>query len=497
MSQTILACDLGTSGCKLAAFDPHGRVLATASAAYAATVVGAGAEQTARDWMLAFHRTVVTLVAGGQVGDAACIAFTGQMSAALAVDAQAEALRPCLIWSDQRAAAEAEFIADTVSRDAFYRITGNPISPTYTIAKALWIKRHEPDIYRRTAKFLQPKDWLVAQLTGIMAIDASDASCTGLLDLARGQWDTALARAVGLDTDKLPDIASASQVIGRVTRAGAEISGLPEGLRVVLGGGDGPTSALGAGIVRPGQSYVSLGTSAWISFVSDAPVADPGQRVFSLRHVLPGLFAHTGATQNAANVLSWLSNDVLGGGSLESSLASTTAGADGLLCLPYLNGERTPYWDADAAGVYFGLRPQHRREHMVRAMAEGVCHHLRLITDVFADLDMQAKEMIALGGLAENPAFVRLLASALGKPHRVALSASHATCRGAAMLGAVGAGLCGSVEDIRGWAAHAHPVAPDPASEARLKMDHPAFLELYRCLMPMFRRRRLPDPPLH
>jgi len=488
MTAVILACDLGTSSCKLAAFDATGEMRATASAPYPTNAVGTRVEQDPADWQRAFRVAVAEFTAGGHLRDAACIAFTGQMSAALPVDAGANALRPCLIWSDQRASAEVSAIEAAIGREAFYLITGNPISSTYTIAKALWIARHEPDVYRATTCFLQPKDWLIAQLTGVMAVDMSDASCTGLLDLTRGTWDSNLATAVGLDARKLPPIAPGTAVIGRVTAAGAATSGLPKGLPVVLGGGDGPTSALGAGIVRSGQSYVSLGTSAWVSFISAEAVVDPGQRIFSLRHVVGGLFAHTGATQNAANALSWLTGDILGGTTLEGSLAATEAGADGLLCLPYLNGERTPYWSSDAAGVFFGLRPQHRPAHMVRALAEGVCHHLRLITDVFADLGMSSAEIVALGGLAHVPAFVRLLASAVGKPHLVGASAGQTTCRGAAMMGAVGIGLFPSADDMTDWIAATQSVGPDRDVAARMALDHPRFLDLYQRLAPLFKR---------
>jgi len=488
MSATVLACDLGTSSCKLAVFDQRGAVVGAAGSGYASATRGAEVEQDPWDWLRAFQAAVTTLDAEGHLADIACLAFTGQMSATLAVEAQAVPLRQCLIWSDQRATIEAEEVAGVIGHDSFYRITGNPISPTYTIAKALWIARHEPDVYQATAKFLQPKDWVIAQLTGILAVDLSDASCTGLLDLERGAWSHELARAVGLDVGKLPDIVPTAQVIGHVTAQGARISGLRPGLPVVPGGGDGPTSALGAGVVRPGQSYVSLGTSAWVSFVSAAPLGDPRRRLFSLRHVVEGLFAHTGATQNAGNVLAWLAGDILGSRSLDESLATTQAGADGLMCLPYLNGERTPYWDADASGSFFGLRPQHRGEHLVRAMAEGICHHLRLITDVFAELGLSSSEVVALGGLAESPTFVRLLAASTGRPHRVVQSPNHATCRGAAMLGAVGVGLCASLDAISGWVTHSPAVDADPADQARLDRDHAAFLDLYECLRPLFAR---------
>lgn len=484
--ERLLALDLGTSACKLAVVDRAGMVLATASAAYPTrSAPGGVAEQDPADWLRALAEAVKGLDAAGHLGHLTCIALTGQMSAMLAVGRDGEALAPCLIWSDQRAAAEAGALAATVGVAEYHRLAGNPVGPTYTATKAMWLKAHRPELYRRTAHFLQPKDYLLLHLTGTAAIDPSDASCTGWLDITSGQWSAHLLAASGIAREKLPDIARSATVIGRIHAGGASASGLPAGLPVVLGGGDGPVSALGAGLVRAGQSYLSLGTSAWLSFITDRPVAD--QRLFNLRHVADDAVAVTGSTQNAANVLGWLDAVLDSADGLDAALDTVAPGADGLLCLPYLNGERTPYWSATASGVFAGLRPYHRPAHLKRAMAEGICHHLRLIVDTFAESGLTSERVIAIGGLTSSAAFMQLLAATVGRPLLAVESGAHATSIGVAMIGAVATGLAPSLAALAAWVEHRPPIMPEPDLSAHIARNMGLFRQLYAALEPLSR----------
>lgn len=488
----LIACDLGTSSCKLTALDLSpaagaARILGTASRPYPTHHAGDGrAEQHPQDWLRAFAAAVRDLAGAGRLTGLCGLAFTGQMSAALLVDGAGEPLHPALIWSDQRAVRETQAAEAAMDGQAFYALTGNRLNATYTGPKLAWLARHEPAIWSRAARFVQPKDWLVACLTGVTAMDHSDASCTGLYDLAAGRWSEALFELFGLPRALAPDLAEAATRIGALRPDMAGVLGLPAGLPVILGGGDGPTTALGTGIA-PGEAYASFGTSAWISVLSPAPVIDPARRVFSFRHVVPGLYAVTGSTQNAGSALAWLLDGILQsrepGGDIDAALAATPPGADGLLALPYLQGERTPVWDSLAGGAMVGLRSHHGRAHLVRAFIEAICYQLRLILDTFADCGLTPAELRVVGGLASQPKVMAMLAAILRRRLVRQKAHAHATALGAGMLGAIALGAIEAGE-ATGWAEA--EAAFEPGAEiAAFERGHAAYAALYHAVLPI------------
>jgi xylulokinase len=491
----ILACDLGTSSCKLSAVDVSSSaggfgVIANASRSYP-TRHGpdGGAEQDPSDWLTAFGEAVRELNASGHLTQLRAICFTGQMSAALPVDRQGQALHPALIWTDQRATQEVERAEQAVPAERFYALTGNAINATYTAPKLAWLKAHRPEVLSATTQFLQPKDWLIRQLTGEAAIDHSDASCTGLYDLTAGGWSAELFDAFGLPVAIAPRLNEATTRIGNLKDGVARELGLPPGMPVVLGGGDGPTSALGVG-AGPDEAYISIGTSAWLSFLCDRPLIDPRRRVFSFRHVLPGRYAVTGSTQNAGNVLGWL-NEFLesadAGLALRAGLERVAPGAAGLTVLPYLHGERTPYWDSRATGAILGLRPHHRKEHLVRAFAEAICFQLKLILETFRELSVTSSTIRVVGGLSSEPLLMHLLAQVLETPLKRPFGHAHATAFGAAMVGALALGM--STEEMTRLAAEAdhEDIAPEPLG-ASLRASYGVYCSLYPVLKQLYDR---------
>jgi xylulokinase len=491
----ILACDLGTSSCKLSAVDVSPSaggfgVIANASRSYPTRhLPDGGAEQDPSDWLKAFAEAVRDLNVSGHLAHLRAICFTGQMSAALAVDSQGQAIHPALIWTDQRATQEVHRAEQAVSADRFYRLTGNAINATYTAPKLAWLKAHRPEVLSATAQFLQPKDWLICQLTGKAAIDHSDASCTGLYDLTAGGWSAELFDAFGLPASIAPCLGEATTRIGGLKDEVARQLGLPPSLPVVLGGGDGPTSALGVG-AGPNEAYISIGTSAWLSFLCDRPLIDPRRRVFSFRHVLPGRYAVTGSTQNAGNVLSWL-NEFLesadAGIALRNGLERVAPGAAGLTVLPYLHGERTPYWDSRATGAILGLRPHHRKEHVVRAFAESICFQLKLIVDTFKELSVTSSTIRVVGGLSSEPLLMHLLAQVLETPLKRPSGHAQVTALGAAMVGALALGMS-RAEMTRLAAKTDHEdIAPEPLC-ASLRASYGLYCSLYPVLKQLYDR---------
>lgn len=482
----ILACDVGTSSLKLAAFLADGTMLAAAHRPYPTAAPRPGwTEQDPDDWLGAFVAAVAELAAAGLVARAAGIAFTGQMSAVVLTAGDGTAVRPAMIWSDTRAGGEAAAIAAEVGRDAHIDLTGNPPEATYPAAKLRWLAEHEPEALRRATVLLQPKDFIVNRLAGVAAIDPSDASCTGLLDIARGQWDERLVAMTGAGSRLLPEIRAAASVVGRVRAEGAAWSGLPEGLPVVLGGGDGPVTALGVGAVAAGRIYACLGTSAWISEVADRPGGDPARRLIAFRHVLPGLYALTGSTQNCGNVLDWLARRIAGAAdwraTLAADLTAVPPGADGLLFIPYLHGERTPWWDSGIRGALLGMDPSHGKAHFLRAGIEGIGFELRQILDVFRGTGGARPPLAIVGGISESAPVRTLLAEILDMPVAPVAEGGHTTVRGAAMLGAMGLGLA-SLEETAGWVRVGAPIEPPARADARLAAARRGFDAAYAAM---------------
>lgn len=481
MSDRVLACDVGTSSLKLAVFDRDGTITGFAARSYATRAPAAGySEQDPADWLGALTGSVTELKGLGHLAGVAAIAFTGQMSAVVPVDGSGAPLRPAMIWSDVRASREAAEIAASVGPDAYFDLSGNPPAATYPAAKARWLLRHEPEVLSKTAKILQPKDFIIARLTGVMAVDPSDASCTGFLDISGGHWALPLVESAGISPRLLPDLAPSTAIVGKISAAGAAWSGLPEGMPVILGGGDGPTTALGVGAAEEGRIYACLGTSAWMSRIATRPSADPARRLVTYRHVLPGLFAPTGSTQNCGNVLDWLIRTLGSAGrageAMTRALEEVAPGAQGLLFLPFLHGERTPFWDSELRGAILGLGYRHRRDHIVRAALEGIAFELRLILDVFREGTDRLGEIAVVGGIAENAAVRQLLAEVLGIPVVPILHGAHATVRGAAMLGALALGIVPSPAAAQRWVAAGERIVPPRQANPRLESARRRFI---------------------
>lgn len=464
MTDMMLAIDIGTSSLKAAVVSADGKVTATARQGYGTRIARSGwAEQAPQDWLAALDRAMADLAHRSDLSSLAGIVLTGQMSAGLLVDASAEPLTPCLIWSDQRAAAQSAAAAEAYGAAALHRLTGNPPSPTYTAPKIAWFAAHTPQ--PRAAAFLQPKDWMVAQLTGRIVTDPSDASCTGLFDLHTGAWSDDLLDLYGIPCGLAPEIVPSTTIAGTLTRAAAQRVTLVAGLPVVLGGGDGPVAGAGAGTLSAGEASASLGTSAWISRATAAPACDPGGGLATYAHVVPGLALETGSMHAAGGALEWAASLL---GTDPASMARRALGhkaaAGAPLFLPYLQGERTPDWFSHAAGTFLGLGREHGADDIACAVLEGVMFQLRTIRDVLAARGDLAPALTYSGTFGAGAGFAYRLADTLGCAVRPLASAEHTTALGAAMIGFAGIGRLPDIAAARSWIVTDAEVAPGPAS---------------------------------
>ena len=357
MQQLIVAHDLGTSGDKASLHDADGRLLASHTEHYPTDYGHGGkAEQDPADWWTAFCASTRALLSetDARPDEVACVVLSGQMMGAVLVDADDQPTRPAVIWADTRAMAEAQRLAEAVGFERGYELLGHRLDPTYSLPKLMWLREHDPDAWAKATGVLLAKDYITLRLTGRCVIDPSDASGTNAFDQTARGWSAELLEAAGIDATFLPEVVPSVSVAGGIGAAAAGPTGLRAGTPVVVGGGDGATSALGVGLVASDSAAcATLGSSAWISLATNAPARDPQMRTVTFDHVIPGHFLPLGAMQAAGTSLEWLAETLGVGrdgiGELVKSADSTKAAEEGLFFLPYLVGERSPIWDRGSA----------------------------------------------------------------------------------------------------------------------------------------------------
>jgi len=365
---------------------------------------------------------------------------------------------------------------------------GHRPDATYTLPKAMWVREHEPDVFARADGILVAKDYVTLRATGHRCTDPSDASGTNAYDQRAGTWSSELLAAAELDAALLPPIVPSATVAGGLTADAAAATGLDAGTPVVVGGGDGACAALGAGLVGPGlDANVTLGSSAWLSVATGAPVRDPLRRTVTFDHVVPGSYLPLGAMQAAGASLDWLASvlDVAPGAELQGLLAAAgdvEAAGEGLFFLPYLMGERAPIWDARARGTFVGLARHHGRAHLARAVLEGVAFSLGAILVSLRDVlpEGQAIEAVeAIGGGARNDLWLGLMADTWGLSVHRRTVVDEANSLGAAVVGGMAVGLLDDWAVARSLSRIDAVFEPDPVRHARLAKGAERFLDLY------------------
>ncbi|PWH16107.1 MAG: xylulokinase [Ardenticatenia bacterium] len=504
MKRYILAHDLGTTGNKATLFDAEGTMLASAFSGYETFhPYGHWAEQEPEDWWRAVIETTQKLLADARVApqDVAVIGFSGQMMGCLPVDAHGRPLRRCIIWADQRAVEQADRLAAALGEEQVYRITGHRISPTYSGAKIMWVRDHEPDVFAQAYKFLHVKDFVAMRMTGAFVTDRSDASGMNLYHLEEGRWSHTILEAVQLDEGLLPEVHDSTDVVGELTAAAAEALGLVPGIPVVIGGGDGASAAVGAGAIEEGPAYNYIGASSWISFASRRPIYDAGRRIFNWAHMVPGMFLPCGTMQAAGGSYQWLRRQVCWYEAKEAEqkrmdvyevmnqrAEQSPPGAHGLIFLPYLQGERSPHWNPKARGGFIGLQITHTRADMIRAVLEGISMNLRTILLSFLEAGARIDEVTVIGGGAKGKLWRQILADVYGRPVLRPRLLEEATSLGAAVAAGVGVGLFRDFNVVHELLEIVDRHTPSPDAQAVYEHLYPVFLAAYDALVPVFDR---------
>jgi xylulokinase len=494
--QYLLAHDLGTTGNKATLFDVDERAVKVSTfEAYPTDYSQPGwAEQDPADWQRAIWQCTHRLIEQSGIDPAliAAVSFSGHMQGALLVDRQGTPLGKCIIWADQRATAQADFIVSTCGSETLYRLTGQRISPTYTAPKVMWIKEHYPEVYKQAHKILQPKDYAAFLLSGIFATDHSDASSTLFFDLTIRRWMPDVIKAMDLDSDLLPEAHPSTTIIGHVTPSAAAASGLVAGTPVVIGGGDGACATVGAGSVREGEAYAYVGSSSWIAVTTRQPILDPQQRTFTLAHLMPDHYFSLGTMQAAGGAYGWLErllhpeSDPQALQKMDAQAATVPAGSSGLLFLPYLMGERSPYWNPLARGAFVGLTMPQGQPEFARAVLEGVSFNLRLILDALRTQDVHIARLLLIGGGAKSAVWRQILADVLGLPICLPALTTEATALGALVAGGVGVGLFPDFTIIDRLISIREAERPQQVNHERYTALLDLFKRSYEALNPIF-----------
>jgi xylulokinase len=489
-SPALVGLDVGTTGVKALALSPEGEVLATATRGYELSTPRPGwAEQDPEDWLRASESALAEVAAGREV---AGIGLSGQMHGLVVLDEAGGVIRPAILWNDQRTAAECAEIEARIGLARLIELTGNRALPGFTAPKLLWLRRHEPDAYARIARVLLPKDYVRLRLTGEWAIDASDASGTLLLDVARRDWCAEVVDALELPPAWLPPVLESPAAAGAVVPGAAGPTGstaasnsLLQGTPVAAGAGDQPAAAVGVGAIRPGTLSVVLGTSGVVLAPLPAYAHDPEARVHAFCHALPGTWQAMGVMLSAAGSLQWLHDAVARDVPFDRLVAEAEAwepGAEGLVFLPYLAGERTPHADPDARGAFVGLELRHDRGALVRAVLEGVAFGLADSLDLLHALGVEAATARVSGGGARSRLWLEIVASVLGVPLELTES-EEGSALGAALLGGVAGGVFADVgEAVDRCVRVTGIVEPDAAWHEAYLAAHARYRALYPAL---------------
>ncbi len=463
------------------AIDDEGRVTATATAAYPLHSPHPGwAEQDPEDWWSA-SRAVIAKVAEEVGGELQGIGLAGQMHGAIFLDRHDEVIRPALLWNDQRTAAQCQAITDRVGPERLNQITGNPALTGFQAPKILWLRDEEPEAFAKIATILLPKDFIRLRLSGERATDVSDASGTLLLDLKTRSWSAEILDALEIERQWLPPVFESCAQAGEVSRDVASKVGLAPGIRLAAGGGDNAAAAVGNGVVRPGLASCSIGTSGVFFAHADTLTPDPSGRLHTFCHAVPDRYHQMGVTLSAGGALRWW-RDVVGRGDydeLNELAKSAPPGAEGLLFLPYLTGERTPHMDPRARAMFVGLSSRHGLAHMSRAVFEGVAFSLRDSFEIMKELGLDVAQIRITGGGARSPFWRQLLADVLGRSI-VRTVADEGPAYGAALLAGVAAGVFRNVDEACGVVRLAVEHCEPDAGRARLYDDYYAtYTRLY------------------
>ena len=500
----VLAHDTGTGGDKAVLTDLQGRILHTSYAPYGVDCPRPGwAEQDPDElWRAVANSThQVIRESGVDPSEISGVGISAQMFNILPVDEFGRPLSKMLSWLDGRSVRQADAILEEIGAEFLLQHTGNVPTAKDIIPKILWLKEEMPDIWARTYKLLDCKEYILLQLTGKVATDWHGASVYYLFDPHKKVWSEPACRALGIPTEKLPPAHPCTKVIGEVTPEAAQQTGLLPGTPVVACAGDVAAAQVGAGASGDGKAQLCVGTATWVGFSSSVFKNDPQRLFWGLNHIAPDKWIIAGEMETGGGALMWFRDTLcqeetrkarkegLSAYEMLSRMAQEVPpGADRLLFLPWLSGERSGALDHYLRGAFVGLSLGHTKAHFARAVMEGVAYHIRWICEALGGLGFQVTTLNSVGGAISSETWTQIISDVTGRTLRITAHPLEAGAIGAALTVAVGLGVYPDIESVDDLIPFSHTVEPRVSVAARYDALYREFRALYEATAPIFRR---------
>ena len=494
----IIAHDLGTTGNKASLHSDDGKMLQHCTVPYPAHFASGGvAEQNPMDWWEAVGQATkkLTQMANVSANEITGIGISGQMMGAIFLDENYNPTRDAIIWADFRAQKQSDYLIEKVGLEKAYKRLGHRLNPTYSIAKVMWVRDNQPEVWNKTRHICIAKDFINHKLTNRFVTEPSDASSTNCFDQLNLVWDEEILKVADIPVSYFPEIVKSTSVIGGLTSAAADHLGLNVGTPVVAGGGDGPMAALGAGIISPTDgAYACMGSSSWVAVSTAKPLHDAKMRSMTWNHIVPNQFSPTATMQAGGASLQWIVEDLMPASEkdrfniLLGEAEKVSSADDGLYFLPHILGERSPYWNPSAAGAFIGLGRHHDRSYLVRAVLEGVAFNLLTCIRAFTDNGVPIDQVDVIGGGAESALWLQIFSDIWGVKVRSRSIVEDANSLGAAVttLVALGKGEFSMVKQLSTITAEFNP----SSDSKKYVRQHEIFLDGYSKLENWFNTRK-------
>lgn len=496
MEKYLLGIDIGTSACKIAVFNKQGEVLSTATGDYAVYYPKQGwAEQNPEEWWVAVCSAIKEALEKSSIDpkQIAGVGIDGQSWSAIAVDEEGNVLTNTPIWMDTRAQDICEELNEKIGADTIFDLAGNSLQPSYTTAKIIWYQKNMPEVYEKIDKILQSNSYIAYKLTGNMTQDVSQGYGFHCFDMHTGTWDDEMCEKLGIPRSFLPEIYACHEVVGTVTEKAAKECGLAIETPVVAGGLDAACGTLGTGVIHNGETQEQGGQAGGMSICTDTYTADP--RLILSYHVVPNCWLLQGGTTGGGGVMRWLEREFadyereegkrVGKSSLQlfnEEAEVISPGSDGVVFLPYMSGERSPIWDPNAKGIFYGLDFSKTKGHFIRAAMEGVALSLKHNLEIAEEAGAKVEVLRAMGGSANSLLWTQIKSDVTGKPI-VVPSSDTATTLGAVILAGVGIGMYKDFEEaVELTVENKRFHEPNQEHFKAYEKNYEIYLELYKNL---------------
>ncbi|MGO4110826.1 gluconokinase [Paenibacillus sp. YAF4_2] len=495
-SSYVIGTDIGTTSTKSVLFDKGGHVIATHTIEYPLYSTKSDiAEQDPDEIFRAVVSTIKEVVAkgGAEQEGVLCVSFSSAMHSVIAVDSEGRPLTRCITWADNRSAMWTERIKNEMNGHQIYLRTGTPLHPMSPLSKLVWLRNTDPELFGRTHKFISIKEYVFHQMFNRYVIDYSIASATGMFNLTQLKWDAEALQVAGVTPDRLSEPVPTTYILEGIEPKWAAEMGLPASTPFIVGASDGVLSNLGVNAIEPGTVAVTIGTSGAIRAVTDRPVTDPKGRIFCYA-LADDMWVIGGPVNNGGMIFRWLRDQLCSAETetakrlgkdpydiLTDIAARVPAGADGLLFHPYLAGERAPLWDANARGSFFGLGLQHKKEHMIRAVLEGVIFNLFTVFMALEEMIGHPTKIQATGGFARSELWRQMMADIFEQEVHVPES-FESSCLGAAILGLYSIGEVDSLHVVSSMMGTSHKHRPEQGNVEKYKELSRIYVRISRLL---------------